>query len=537
MSAALRVAVLALLTLAALGRAAAQGHERHADTPPDQLGQVDFPVSCSAVAQERFLRGMALLHSFWYEEAGKAFRQAAARDPTCAMAPWGDAMSKLRALWGYVNSDSVRAGRAAIGRAEALDARTSRERGYIAAAAAYFNGPDTLDHTTRMVAYARAIEPVHGSYPQDDEAAIQYALALIATARPGDTTFANLKHANAILLRLFRKHPQHPGLAHYIIHANDRPQLASGALEAARRYAEIAPSVPHALHMPSHIFQRLGLWHEDIASNVRATAAGREYERAEHMDGAWGHRLHTMEFLEEAYLNVGMDSAARALVDAVARVRKIVPPGGGAYYRVVFPARYALERGRWSEAAALPVPTSGGAGSETIALAHFARGLGAARSGDTASARREIAELAALADSAGAKHDDYSVRTATLHRQVLEAWTARAAGDTATALHLMGEARARADGGSEIGVLTTRELQGELLLELGRPAEAVPVFAAALEQTPHRARSLFGLARAAELSGDAATARARYQEYLKLMEKADGDRPELAVARRAVAAR
>jgi tetratricopeptide (TPR) repeat protein len=350
----------------------------------------------------------------------------------------------------------------------------------------------------------------------------------------------NQRRADRILDSLYVRYPNHPGLAHYLIHANDSPQLASLGLNAARRYARIAPDVPHALHMPSHIFLRLGLWDEAIASNEKATAAGRRYQAEQQMAGTWFHNLHTLEFLETGYLQEGRDAEALRIVKQVDSVSAITPPTplGAARWLAVIPLRYALERGAWHEAAALrlhPVPESGP--GTALAATRFARALGSARFGDSAAARAEVRELESIVRSLRERNKPEDAEYVETLRQAAGAWLALATGDTAQALTLARSAAERQDMTVEAPYLFARELQGELLLQVGRSAEALKAFEAALRLVPHRARSLYGAALAAQQSGNSDAARKYYHEFVGLMAKGDGQRPELQAAQRFLASR
>jgi len=531
------------LILALFGPLVAQvDHEHHGE----RLGRVAFPTSCGPAAQAHVERGVALLHSFWYEPAGDAFRDAVAADSTCAMGYWGQAMSLLHPLWTPPAPAELTAGLAAAERGLGL-ARTPRERDYLAAIDAYYKDDAATDPKTRLLAYAQAMEGLQRRNPRDREAEIFYALTLIALgqANATDTTFIYQKRADSILEPLFKREPLHPGLAHYLIHTNDVPQLAQLGLYAARRYAEIAPDVPHAQHMPSHIFTRLGMWDDDIASNTRSAAAARRFEVEQQMHALWDQRGHAWDYMVYAYLQQGRDRDAKRIVEEAAAVTAGYPVGSlpNAYALAAIPARYALERGRWREAAALavrPAPEW----RATEAITRFARALGAARSGDTAATRAEVVALAEIENAeatAGGAHA-YWAGQVTIERLAATAWVARAAGDTAEAIR---QATAAADLEDVTqkhpvtpgAVLPARELLGDLLLELGRPAEAAGAYAASLTRQPNRARSLFGAARAAELAGDRTTARARYRQYLTLMQRSDGERSEVGIARLALTRR
>jgi len=545
MSVASRLTTSAALSLMLAARADAQEHA-HDGAHGEQIGRVTFATSCRPDAQARLERGVALLHSFWYEKAADSFRGAVAADSSCAMGYWGQAMSLLHPLWTPPLGPDLAAGLAASERGLAL-ARTPRERDYLTAIRAYYADYDGTDAKTRLVSYSQTMDGVRRRHPRDREAAIFYALSLIALgqANPTDTTFSDQKRADAILEPLFKAEPRHPGLAHYLIHTNDVPQLARLGLYAARRYAEIAPDVPHAQHMPSHIFTRLGLWDDAITSNTRSAAAARTYEAERHLNALWDQRGHASDYLVYAYLQQGRDAEAKRVVDEAAAVTAVYPVGSltNAYALAAIPARYALERGRWRDATVLAVrPAPEWRAAE--ALTHFARALGAARTSDTAGARSAISALDEIerAEAAAGGPHAYWAGQVRIQRLAAAAWLARTTGDTAEAVRLATSAADLEDVTQKHpvtpgSVLPARELLGDLLLELGRPADAVKAYAAALVQQPNRARSLFGAAHAAELAGDVAAARTRYREYLTLMERGDGTRAELAIARGALSGR
>jgi hypothetical protein len=541
----LRIAAPVALSFILAGPLVAQAdHEPHAE----HLGQVVFPTSCRPEVQQRFEHAMALLHSFWWEEAGRAFRGVAAADSTCAMAYWGLALN----FWGnpFVggpSGDNLRQGGAAAARGLALGAPTPRERGFLAAAGALYRDYETVPNPRRLQAYSDTLARAYGAFPDDPELAMYYALSLVATAAPTDTTFTRQRHAAAILNPLFQRFPEHPGLAHYIIHASDSPQLASLGLAAARRYAEIAPSAPHAQHMPSHIFVRLGLWDETIAANRRSLDAGIAYAQAQHLPGVAGEQFHALDYMVYGALQEGRDSAARAMV-AEGLALTAVRSGDAlvtSYNRVAMEARLPLERGDWGAAVALPVRAAGQGGvggSVGEALAHFARGVGAARSGDTAQAGAEVAALAGIETALAGRPGYNWSRIVGIKKQAIAAWLLLAAGDTAAALREAQAAADREDVTEKHPVtpgelLPARELEADLLLSAGRPGSALMAYGATLRREPRRARSLFGAARAAELSGDPGAARARYREFVALMEHADGTRPELEIARAFLASR
>src|SRR5438034_1668849 len=449
MSVASRLAVPGALCLMLVARVSAQEH-MHDGAPGEQLGRVAFATSCRPDAQARFERAVALLHSFWYEKAADTFRDAVAVDSTCAMGYWGQAMSLFHQLWTPPVGAELAAGLAASERGLALT-RTPRERDYLAAIRTYYADYGGTDHKTRLVAYAHAMEGMRRRSPRDREASTFYALSLIALAQATatDTTFGYQKRADAILEPLFKVEPRHPGLAHYLIHTNDVPQLARLGLYAARRYAEIAPDVPHAQHMPSHIFTRLGLWDDDIASNTRSAAVARAYEVERGLHAMWDQRAHALDYLAYAYLQEGRDTAARRVVDEAAAAPAGYPTGSltHEYAFAAIPARFELERGRWAEAARLavrPAPEWPAA----AAITHFARAIGAARGGDTAVARRELLVLAqiesTLTATGGAQA--YWAGQVAIQRLAAGAWLDVATGDTAGAVLHAGQAADREDG-------------------------------------------------------------------------------------------
>ncbi len=542
----IRLALVASLGLAWVTTARGQEHE-HAGPAPQQLGRVSFPTACAAAVQPGFERGVALLHSFWYEEAVQAFTDVVKADSTCAMGYWGWALSLWHPLWTPPSPADLATGLAAAERAVRLTQQGSRERAYAGAVASYYRDYDKLDFRTRLVAYEQAMEQVVARNPQDEEAKAFYALALIAVgyATPQDTALSRQAKAGQILEPLFQKNPNHPGLAHYLIHAYDFPRFASRAEQAADDYARIAPSVPHANHMPSHIYTRLGQWDESIVSNLRSADAARRFEEQQHLGALWDQRGHAMDYLEYAYLQEGRDREAREVAETAAGVTAVFPPNSltNDYALAAIPARYALERGQWGEAVALVVrPAPGWRGTE--AITHFAHAIGAARAGDAVRAAAEIDTLSQLETAltaAGGPQGQWAVQ-ATIQRLAAQAWLARASGRNDEATRLASAAADLDDVTDKHpvtpgAVLPARELEADLLLELGKPAEALKAYEASLRRAPGRARSLFGAARAAELAGDQAAARRWYQRLLEVTAKGDGTRPEVEVAKKAVARR
>jgi len=506
---------------------------QHPSGEPEKLGKVDFPISCGAGVQPQFNRAVAMLHSFWYEKAAEVFADLAKKDPACGMAYWGIAMTHYHPIWEAPGPADLRQGWTAVEKGNSVGAKTQRESDYMAVLEVFYKDYDKLDHRTRALAYEKAMEGLHERYRDDREAAIFYALAVRATAPPGDKTYANQRKAGAILEKIFAEQPEHPGVAHYIIHCYDYPTLAGRALEAARRYAKIAPDSPHALHMPSHIFTRLGFWQESIESNRASAAAARKH-------GATGDELHAMDYLVYAYLQGAQDREAKKVLEAPPSARQDDPVYfGGLYAIAAMPARYAAERHRWAEAAALTVPRNtfpGGRNAWTEANIHFARALGASHVGEAGAARKSLQQLASLHDTLTQANEKYWAEQVEIQRETGAAWLALAEGKKDEALRQMRSAADHEDATDKHpvtpGVLVpARELLGEMLLELKQPAQALGEFEATLRAAPKRFNALAGAARAAELSGDRERARDYYTKLLALCEHADGNRRELRDAR------
>ena len=545
-----RVWVL-ILVLCVFGTAvvADEGHRHPAG---ERLGKVDFPVACSPPAQRTFTRGVALLHSFGYEEAEKTFREAAAADPSCAMAWWGVAMSLFHPVWASANPSAAPApaelarGREAVERAKAAEARTERERDYVAAVEAFYADPGGVAYPARASAFEKAMEGVARRHPRDQEAQVFYALALLGVSSPTDKTFAAQKKAAALLNDVLPRAPEHPGVAHYLIHSFDYPALAELALPAARAYSKIAPSAPHALHMPSHIFTRLGLWDESAASNLASAASAREHVARAHPGATSFDELHAEDYLAYAYLQQAQDAKAGAIVERMARVGELDASNfAAAYALAAAPARYALERREWKEAAALvtrPASFPWARFPYAEALTHFARAVGGARGGDLAAARDGLARLEAIHEALVSARDGYWADQVEIQRLAAAGWIARAGGRDDEAVRLL-RAGADLEDGSEKHPVTpgpllpAREQLADLLLELGRAPEARAEYEATLAVAPGRFRSVSGAARAAELAGERGAARARYAELDRLCARAEATRPELAAMRRYLAGR
>jgi tetratricopeptide (TPR) repeat protein len=527
----------ALAALADPARLVAQDHGPHHDQL-GRLGRVSFPVSCAPEARRRFEHAMAVLHSFWWEEGEGAFGAVVAADSTCAMGHWGRALNAWgNPFAGGPSSPALARGAEAAALAAAKPLPTPREQGFVNAVAALYRNPRTSSNAARLQAYADTLARLHRDFPRDVEVAIYHALALVATAPKTDTTFAQQKRAIALLDPLYDRYPDHPGLAHYIIHSTDSPVLASLGLKAARRYTRIAPDAPHAQHMPSHIFVRLGLWDETVSANWQSFDAGIAHARATGATGPSPHELHVLDYAVYGYLQRGRDSAARHAV-AVGESLSVVRPKDALvaeYNGTAMAARIPLERGDWAVAAAFPAPHPGDSGVAVI-LRRFTRALGSARSGAVAAAREEVAALDAFAASLRGRQEPYWSRIAEIKRDAAGAWARFASGDTAGGLALAATAADSEDVTDKHPVtpgelLPARELYGDMLLAAGRHREALAAYRATLVREPGRARSRFGLGRAAQLAGDRAAAAKAYGEFLKAMERGDGRRPEQATAR------
>jgi hypothetical protein len=525
-----------VLALAAPGLARDEQDHQHQHARPEKLGTITFPTSCAPAVQAPFARAVALLHSFWYDEAEKAFRAVAAADPKCAIAHWGIAMSLYHPLWAAPTPAEMERGRVAVENAVAAGAGSEREKAYVAAIESFFKDAETVDHRTRAVAYEKAMERVYQKYPDDREAAIFYALQLLGTASPADKTYANQKKAGEILNRVLPQQPDHPGVAHYLIHSFDYPPLASLALPAARSYSKIAESSPHALHMPSHIFVRLGLWDDSIRANEDSAAAARTHVQKTLPGASSFDELHALDYLAYAFLQQGRDVKAREVLDQVRAVTRLDNPQfAAAYALAAVPARYALERGLWAEAAALEVAPAWFPWEKfpfAEAITWHARAVGAARAGDAARAREAVARLEALRQAAVNAKIPYWPDPIEIQRREAAAWLAMAEGRKDDAVALMKDAVALEESIDKHPVtpgpvLPARELQGDLLMALGRPAEALSEYEASLAVAPNRFYALGAAVRAADAAGRRDTARAHFATLEKLTAKADVSRPEL----------
>jgi hypothetical protein len=523
------------LLVAALGAAAgsiAFAHED--DAGKGVLGKVDFANSCSAAVQADVQRGVAMLHSFWGSQGLETFRSVLKRDPDCVPAAWGIAsLQMLNPLAGQgASPKGAEEAQAAIEQGRKSARSTPRERDYLEAVAAYYKDFNERSETARQQSRSDAYAALAARHPADDEAQIFSALYLAGTQSQADQSYAAYRRAAAVLEQQFRKHPEHPGIAHYLIHSYDAPPIAQQGLDAARRYAGIAPAAPHALHMPSHIFTRLGLWKESAATNQRsfeAALAGKE------PDEGW----HASDYMLYALLQQGRDAQARAVLEAVSTVAGTNPARSTApYASAAMRARLALERGDWRGAAQLQVEPSRFAYTE--AITRFARAVGAARSGDVAQAEQEAVQLAALHKALLDAKNAYWATEVEVQRLAAAGWIAHARGESGEALKFMRAAADLEDRNEKHivtpgRVLPARELLGEMLLEMKRPAEALQAFEASQLREPNRYRSYVGAARAAAAAGDSAKAAAHFGKLIALAGDAPAARPELAEARQFVA--
>ena len=531
---------VSLLALAAVGDDPLHNHDHS-----HQLGKVNFETSCNVGANAAFQQGLGWLHSFEYEQAARTFSGAAAADPSCAIAHWGVAASYFHPIWAPPSAAELAEGSAALAKARAAGARSQRERDYIAALETFYRDSGIQDHKTRTLAYSAALEALHKRYPEDREAAIFYALSLVAVGMMDDDPgYAKEKAAGAILNRILEQEPDHPGVAHYLIHSFDYPALAELALPAARRYASIAPASPHAQHMPSHIFVRLGLWDDAIKSNLASEAAARILAKAQGLPDSSSERLHAMDYLAYGYLQTGQDVQAQRVLAELNNIQRADPPiFSVAYAATAIPARLVLERRMWREAASLELP----ANVRDLAPLdqfkwgqahiHFARSVGAARSGDVARAREELARLTALEESITVPAGTYDWRMqVSIERRIAQAWLAHAEGRKDQAVDAM-RAAADLDDAAEKhpvtpgAILPAREQLGELLTELGNPQGALVEYEASLKRAPRRLAGLYGAARAAKLAGDAAKARTYYGQLAELTASGDADRQEVREAK------
>jgi len=528
-----------LLTLGA-SSCLAQGHQHGSG---EKLGTVHFSTSCNAQAQKEFNRAVALLHSFQFGRAIEGLNAVLREDSKCGIAYWGIALSDWSNPFapGMKDKSQLQAGREGAERGKIVGTKTERERAYLQAVGNLYRDFESTPQRARLIAYRDAMREVSSKYPEDHEAQIFYALAIAASEDPADKTYAGRLQAGAILEKLFEEEPTHPGLAHYIIHTYDVPALAGRALMAARRYSEIAPDAPHALHMPSHTFTRTGYWQESIDSNIAAAAAARH-------EGQTAEELHASDYEIYAYLQTGQDQAAGRIVNSLPEIatrfdpKAVISGAGGpavGYFALAaIPARYALERQDWKQAVQLPL--RGTPFPYTDAITWFARGLSAGRLGQATAANHSATALQRIRERLSKASENYWARQVEIQEFAVRAWAALSAGKKEEALRQM-EWAAELEDGTEKSAVTpgplapARELLGEMLLEMNQPAQALKQFEATLEKEPGRLRSLYGAAHAAEISGRRDMSQGYFREMLKVSARADKPgRPEILEAQRAI---
>lgn len=490
------------------------------------LGRVDFPVSCTAPARAELERAVALLHHMTYPQAREAFENVAQIDPRCAMAHWGVAMTLFQPLWPTrPGPEELRRGQSAVEAAEALAPPTERERLFVAAVAAFFRDPASSDYWARIRRWEEGMERLHGAYPEDPEAAAFYALAHLAAAPAGELSPARSARAAEILLAVYDENPDHPGAMHYLVHANDTPGRERESLDIVRKYQTVAPRNPHALHMPTHIFTRLGDWDAVIAGNLQAAEAALEHPVGDAGELVWDEFPHAIEYLIYACLQKGADEEAMRHLQRLLATPSLQPTFKTAFHLASTQARYALERRAWDEAARLvprqPASLEWDRFTWPEAVTWLARGLGAARLGDLAEARRAGARLAELEASTRALGEELFARHIAILALEVDAWAAHLAGDADAAVELMGraaelEAATPKHAVTPAPTLPASELLGDLFLELGRPAAAQTAFERALELYPRRLNGLLGATRAARELGDRAAADAFHRQLLEL---------------------
>jgi hypothetical protein len=531
--------LLTILITAALcgSRAAAQEPEHHHHQEAEKLGSVNFPVSCVPGVQNEFTRAVALLYSFEYEESQQAFVDVAKKDPNCAMAYWGQAMSLYHQLWDRPKKENLQRGAELMAKAGKLKS-TPREHDYTAALTIFYSDTDKVDHSQRAKAYSKAMQGVSQRNPDDREAAVFYALSLLASGSENDPNQTAAKAAVVILNKLFEEDPTHPGIAHYIIHSCDNPQMASLALPAARKYASIAPASAHAVHMPSHIFARLGLWQDSIQSNVSAIQIADKM--ADMKFHVLHHKMHSMDFLEYAYLQIGDDVNAKAQVDALLAIRKAdVDPDFEDYYethRASFPAVYAIERRQWKEAMQLQPEKDAVPSAQAITF--WARAVGAGHLRDAAAARDALKQFDELVEATRKGPKPYVAEYLKNDRDEVQAWADYASGKSDEALKWM---RSVADTQDKVGKgetdLPAREMLADMLMELQRPMEALAEYEVALHTDPNRFNGLYGAAQAAGQAQQKEKAAAYYAQLVKNCDGTHSDRTELGQAKTLLALR
>ncbi len=484
------------------------------------LGMVNFDVGCSAAARRDFPHAVALLHSFAYERALAEFTAVAKEDPKCAMAYWGQAMTYWRPLWFPPDQAALRQGAAAIHKAADLDLSTGREKGFVAALLAFYTDYDKVDYATRAMTYRTMMARLHKYLPKDNEVAVFYALSLLATASPTDKSYRDQREAVALLEKVFSEEPNHPGAAHYLIYSCDNAVLAKHGLLAARSYARVAPAVAHALHMPSHIFTRLGLWQDSITSNVAAEQAAKQVALDRHMSFVSDEQLHAMDYLMYAYLQQGRERDASKVLNELKTFTAVQPSEAAFYAVAAIPARYTVERNLWADAVALQPYRSGT--PETQAITYWARALGAAHLGNLDLARAELEQLESLRDTLAKASPAYDwAGQVEIQRREVAAWLSHAQHDDDAALSMMRSAVDLEDSSDKSGitpgpVLPARDLLADLLMAMHRPQDAFSEYETSLKSAPHRFHAVHGAALAAEAAEDHQAALRYWHELLEL---------------------
>lgn len=501
-----------------------------------QFGVVNFRLDLPEKIRRYFNLAVELLHSFEYDEAEKVFARIIDEEPGCSMAYWGVAMCNFHPLWTPPTEAELRKGSKAIGIAHSIRKKAAREAAYLNSIETYFSGWETTDHRIRCLRYEKAMEDLHRQYPDDPEAAIFYALALDAAADPADKTYARQEKAATILSSLYPAEPNHPGIIHYLIHTYDYPGLAEKALPFARIYARVAPSSAHALHMPSHIFTRLGLWDECIRSNLVSVASAKCYAEQAGIRGHWDEELHGMDYLVYAYLQRGENQKAREQLAYLDSIREVYPVNFKvAYAFAAMPSRYCLENHDWKAAAALKLHPAGFPWQQfpwQESILHFTRALGAIHTGDPALAQTELATLERLHDTLAAQKDSYKTGQVAIQLRTVEAWMRFAGGDVKEGLELMNQAAAMEDQTEKHPVtpgevLPARELLADMYFQSGRYPEALEAYEKVLEKSPRRFNSLYGAGRSAEKIRNIQKARSYYSLLDQITTGLQSNRPEL----------